>query len=358
MSASKRYDYLDILKILAMTMVCAYHFSWTGDLGTGVGRLAFGINSACCPLFFMVNGALMLPHHHNSNIIIPKIFRLLAQWYVWRFITVVLVRLFHGADLFPNGMIALFLGEHEEVALNHLWFILTLANIYFLYPLLHREFWAFRTEGPLNSYLCPFTALLFLFYFGPIAANTFFKALPSFQGILPRLATLSDRMSLLGSVGSMLFYFLLGGIMHFYFGKLQKCPLWIPLSGLAIGLITLYGRWLLESSAPGFEWDIVYSAYVSVPCLLISVSLFTLAAKVPWEAVPVQIKKQFYIIGDNTLSVYYMHWIFGCTVLPLIFNVVGHTGLVINFIKAFCMVLLFSYIGYSLKKAPVTGKLF
>ena len=65
---SQRHLYLDILKILAIVMVCSYHFCWAGGIGfsdplsfsVGLRRMFFGINSTCVPLFFMVNGALLL----------------------------------------------------------------------------------------------------------------------------------------------------------------------------------------------------------------------------------------------------------------------------------------------------------
>lgn len=352
-------------------MVCSYHFNWSGNMEfsapmtalVGIKRLLFGINSACCPLFFMVNGALLLPSplHHNPNGIVRKILRILIQWYIWRIITIVLIRLFYGIDLFPNGVhsfLSLLLGEREGVELNHLWFVSTLVAIYVVFPILHREFQAFLAEGAKDTYFCTFVMLLLLLYFVPIAGNTFFIT-PLFpQGIALNLSDISSQFLFCGYIGPMLFYFMLGGILHAYRKKLLKIPDYILVIGLMIGLVSLYGRWFLESAVLGSTWDNIYGAYCSFPCLLISVSLFLLFARISFDKVSMPLQKQLKIIGSNTLGVYYMHWIFGCTLLPSIHSVIGHDGLILNFIKALCIVLVFSYVSYFAKKVPFIKNMF
>lgn len=92
---------MDLLKALAMILVCSYHFSIVAAeysenmiLFTQIRRLLFGINSICMPLFFMVNGALLM----NKELIIKKHMQycgmMLAQYYIWRLITINAVAFF------------------------------------------------------------------------------------------------------------------------------------------------------------------------------------------------------------------------------------------------------------------------
>lgn len=271
------------------------------------------------------------------------------------------IRLYQGIDLFPNGIrsaLSLIFGEHSGVALNHLWFILTLSSIYFLLPFVKREFEVYSSKGLFHSYIEIFTILLFIFYFGPVAGNTFFK-IPVFpQGIIPNLTSISNKMPFVGLVGPMLFYFLLGGILHLNIEKTQKIPFWVPCLCLSIGAVALYGRWLLESSLSQSTWDSVYSAYVSLPCLLMSISLFVLISKLPFSEISTNTKKFITVLGSNTLGVYYLHWIFGSTFLYQIANVIPFRGIIVNFIKGFCTVVFFSYLSHYAKKIPIVNKLF
>lgn len=256
------------------------------------------------------------------------------------------------------SFLSLLLGEREGVELNHLWFVSTLVAIYVVFPILHREFQAFLAEGAKDTYFCTFVMLLLLLYFVPIAGNTFFIT-PLFpQGIALNLSDISSQFLFCGYIGPMLFYFMLGGILHAYRKKLLKIPDYILVIGLMIGLVSLYGRWFLESAVLGSTWDNIYGAYCSFPCLLISVSLFLLFARISFDKVSMPLQKQLKIIGSNTLGVYYMHWIFGCTLLPSIHSVIGHDGLILNFIKALCIVLVFSYVSYFAKKVPFIKNMF
>ncbi|MEG2597452.1 MAG: acyltransferase family protein, partial [Oscillospiraceae bacterium] len=139
MPKKTRYYYLDILKFIAIFLVCSYHFTWAGDLSyaenmpalTVFKRGVFGIGSMCIPLFFMVNGSLLLNremdlHKHIKNSIV-----LLLQYFFWRFITIVILAGYNGLTLPQVGKMnllkAVFCYENiEGIRYNHLWFIPTL----------------------------------------------------------------------------------------------------------------------------------------------------------------------------------------------------------------------------------------
>lgn len=367
--ASQRYLYLDILKILAIIMVCSYHFCWASGIGfsnplpfsTGVRQMLFGINSTCVPLFFMVNGALLLSTStYNISHHFQKIFWLLVQFYLWRSLTVILIRAYHKTPILGNdggGARALFTlidGAHDGVDLNHLWFIPVLIGIYFIYPLLYREFQSFSLQRISCSYIFPLIGVLFVIYFIPTACNTLFKT-PSFPHVT--FSGMTGMLPFSGLSGPMLLYFLIGGILHTNQKELQKISFWIPVSGLILGMLALYYRWYLESSLSQSTWDSVFSAYVTLPCLLMSISLFVLAAKIPFSQIQGIPRKLIEILGANTLAVYYWHWIFGYTVLSTISSHISQRGFFINIIKAVLLVVVLSFLSHFIKKIPFLRKL-
>ena len=65
-----------------------------------------------------------------------------------------------------------------------------------------------------------------------------------------------------------------------------------------------------------------------------------------------KIVKVIRLIGKNTLSVYFVHWIIGYTVLDYIHKIFffEKKGLIINFVKAILVVLIISIVSELLKK--------
>lgn len=366
--ASQRHLYLDILKILAIVMVCSYHFCWAGGIGfsdplsfsVGLRRMFFGINSTCVPLFFMVNGALLLSASAcDVSRHFKKIFWLLVQFYLWRSFTVVFVRAYHKAPILGNsggggrGLLALIDGAHDGVDLSHLWFIPVLIGIYFLYPFLYREFQSFSLQHISRSYIFPFIGVLFVVYFIPTACNTLLKV-PFFPHA--SFSGLTNMLPFSGLSGPMLLYFLIGGILHTNQKEVKKIPFWVPISGLVLGMLALYYRWYLESSLSQSTWDSVFGAYVTLPCLLMSISLFILAAKIPFSGIQGIPKKFIEILGSNTLAVYYWHWIVGYTVLSTIGSHISQRGFFINIGKAVFLVVILSFLSHFIKKIPFLRK--
>lgn len=356
------YFYLDLIKALAIIMVCSYHFSWIGDISfsssmdllTATRRFFFGINSTCVPLFFMVNGALLLS---KSQIDIGKHLKktlwLFVQFWIWETIAVGVIHLHQGMELFPDGVYSLMNG-YSDLDLSYSWFIVVLIGIYFIFPFIYREF---SFCSPKHSFIYPFMIVLFAFYFIPVVLNTFLTAFASGNDGILHLSFLSKMLPFSGLVGPMLLYFLIGGIFHTNLDKIQKIPVWVPSAGFCIGALALYGRWFLESSQYEYTWDNVYSAYVSLPCMVMSASLFILISKISFSKVPEPFKKCIQIFGSNTLAVYYWHWIFGYTLLGQAAAHISQRGLFVNFVKAFLIVMVFSFLSHVLRRIPVLRKL-
>lgn len=74
LSNKKRYYSLDFIKTLAIFLVCFYHFSTMniniledGSITSYITYYIYGFSSICVPLFFMVNGSLMLNRSYKFN---------------------------------------------------------------------------------------------------------------------------------------------------------------------------------------------------------------------------------------------------------------------------------------------------
>lgn len=114
---ASRYVYLDFIKIIAAIMVVFYHFRST-DLGSFVNgqyvitfdRVFTNISAACVPLFFMVNGALLLNKDYSTEKIYYKAAKIALLIFVWSVVP------------FPD------------------WFFKTLIVLYLLYPILKKVY--------------------------------------------------------------------------------------------------------------------------------------------------------------------------------------------------------------------------
>ncbi len=88
--------------------------------------------------------------------------------------------------------------------------------------------------------------------------------------------------------------------------------------------------------------------------------IFILAGKVSSDAVKAKpmLKKPLEIISNNTMNVYYFHWIFGYTVLDyLVTNYISIKSIPLDYVKSIAIVVLFSLLGEVMKKIPLIKKL-
>ena len=81
--------YYDVIKIIAAFMVCFYHLGLL-DVGTvsesfyfpNLNKLILNLCSMSVPLFFMVNGALMLRRPYTLNEVIKRFLKIIYTQYL------------------------------------------------------------------------------------------------------------------------------------------------------------------------------------------------------------------------------------------------------------------------------------
>lgn len=364
----KRVLYLDVLKCIAIICVCSYHFPWVSDmeysqplaLGTAWRRFVFGLNCICVPLFFMVNGSLMFSKEHENKKWIQNMCYLIIQLLLWRCISILTIGLFQNVDLTGKGMRylanAIFFGTFEGINLSHMWFIYALIIVYLLFPFIKNEI-----KQPLNknNYICFFMGIMFFLCFFTKSWITIVKIFPFLGGI--ELENIRSFLGFDGMYGPMLFYFILGGILYQHRTKLEKLSGWSIVVMFVVAAAMLYLKWYFESAAIECTYDNVFWGYDCVSGLVLSISVYLLIMKLEHKLIllPYKLKRAITFIGNNTIGVYYIHWILGTTVLSFLYKkVMKWDGLVLNFGKAVILVIVCSIIAEVLKNIPVIRYLF
>lgn len=94
-----------------------------------------GLASAGVPLFFMVNGALMLNRSYNLRKHVRKIIAICILTVVWGILTLAILIPIKG-DSYTAIQFAKALVEWKQFRIFHLWFLQTLVCLYILFPLI------------------------------------------------------------------------------------------------------------------------------------------------------------------------------------------------------------------------------
>lgn len=368
---TKRVYYLDLLKFIAIVCVCSYHFAFLGNLDyiDGVSkrifatRLLFNINSICIPLFFMVNGSLLLNRELKIKKYILKCLLILFQYYFWRFITILALSRVNDIDLSiigrSNIFNAVFLwSDIDGIDLAHLWFIPSLLCVYFVFPFIKFAFDRLDNDKYGKTLFFYLLSILFVICFIFNDLSTIGKLIPRLSNI--KFSNIQNLNPFQGLVGALLFYFVLGGLLYKNRERLKKIKNYKLIIIFIFGMLLQLGKWYIESKSSNATWDGVFGGYSSTPTLMMTVSIYILVSKISNKVFEKSalILNTVKTVGENTLVVYYLHWIFGYTVLMEFYPYFRtHTGVLINLAKAVCVVILFSYIGALLKKIPIVGKL-
>lgn len=361
----KRIIYLDILKTIAIFFVCSYHFSWVGNcafdvenmnITTYFNRFFIGIWSTCMPLFFMVNGALMLNKSElNYKKHFYKIISLAIAFFVWRGITIVILG--SNVDVLKSSGIrnvvdAIIFGRGlPGVDTAHFWFIPVLISVYIVSPFIY-EIYSERKEW-INIFMI--IALVGCFLFNDI--GNVLRTIPAFRE--SNFGYFNEFVPFKGMNFGMLFYFVLGGWLHRDREKLSCISTGKLLIVFFIGEVWLFVEWFLISKDKGSNWDSVFNGYISVATLFMSISVYLLVCKYYKKIERCKkISACFEIIGNNTLGIYYLHWIIGYTLLAYIRqNYIVYDGIFLNYIKSFVMILVIAFTSQKIKKIPVIRKI-
>ena len=135
---------LNLIKVIAIFCVCLYH-GYLGDsnvfalplpIKTIFYRFLCSIESCCVPLFFMVNGALLLNKSSFSlSAHTTKILHITLQFWCWGLITNILIGITSNIPLrcitSKSFISTILFNTASPLAFTpHFWFVFTLIGIY------------------------------------------------------------------------------------------------------------------------------------------------------------------------------------------------------------------------------------
>ncbi|NGM85247.1 acyltransferase [Paenibacillus sp. 7124] len=359
----ERFVYLDLIKTMAIYLVCFYHFnnlpidilnhpSFFTYLNYGI----LGMASAGVPLFFMVNGALMLNRSYSLRKHVYRIIMICILTVVWGILTLAVLIPIKG-DSYTAVQFVKALLEWKQYRINHLWFLQTLVCLYILFPLI-KEVYDKKEKGPLYF----FFGAAFLLTFG----NVFLSNLANTAEWVMKVNYLEKNYNFFnnfnvfsGFYAFSIVYFILGGWLQ---AKLLKNRFRRPGSPVLTGiiltaLIALLGYGLIMSQSNGDVFDTVFDGYDTLMTLIVTAGLFILSSRYQQGKSP-RLSKGMEVIGSNTLGIYFIHVIVGWFTLPYYKLLPFSTNLLANLIYGAAVLILSLGVVLLLKKIPVVKLLF
>lgn len=306
---SHRYHHLDMLKCLGIWFVVIYHsvtsdYNWmnTPDAVHYLRYYLQTVVSTCVPLFFFVNGYLLLNRPLDLKKHIAKSLLLMALTVMWGIIGLLAMMPIEKQHV-SFGDLLISLSRFEPIGwINHLWFMGTLIGVYVQFPLLK---YAYDTEKRLFHY---FVAAASVFTFGYVFA-AYAAAIAGHDMGMQSISACAELMNQFspfrGIKGYAFVYFCIGGMMpeweesilRFRHRKL------IAALGLLLSCASLFALGICFSGMYGSLWDVVWNGYSTV-CTLVSVlCLYALCLGYSGKS------RMIGMISRSTLGIYFMHMI-------------------------------------------------
>ena len=301
-----RLVWLDYCKTIAITLVILFH------TGVITCKITVPLLAMCVPLFFVINGGLVLRCVRDVRYFIRKMFKILFMIVFWGAISDLIIVLLKGE---PLDIVDLaFAGINFKFGYaHHLWFLCTLLALYAIYPAI---------QGSMKNRNVAVFVLITSFLFSFLA---FGYRLPTFK--IPNVLAFRH--------GEAFFYAILGCVIvnHVYIDscsnylrigvfnkegqkdlvhsvKMNRMNFIILLVlvfiTLWIGqLLMFYGTEFFTKHTPASLDEAVFYLYNS-PFVMLMVAMLVLLLKL----INPMRNKLVEFIGGNTLGMYVLHWIF------------------------------------------------
>lgn len=305
-----RLLYIDILKILAAFLTVFYHLAYykldygfvQGQVYTpNINRIVMCLSACCVPLFFLVNGALLLKAERSIRSVYIKIIKIALLLLIWSW------------SGFPS------------------WFFKTLCILYLLFPIFR---WIIKNKR------LHYTACIVVFLF-PFLYN-FAVFLVAFFGVTDFLLFgIKIPISILERTGVFTMY----GVLYFLLGPILKnakrTPLVIDASLIIGGLALVVWECVGYTNVQNQMFDGVNAAFPTVGALFLSVGLFLLIKKGSYN----KIVKIISLLSSGVLAIYLTHSLF----IKWFYMVVGNE-LKISLILSLAITLLICVIAAAIGK--------
>ncbi|MGN0334641.1 MAG: acyltransferase [Lachnospiraceae bacterium] len=363
-SARQRFSHIDLLKFIAMFAVLIYHsyiYPWEFNVHTepsaSFNYNCMGIFSVCVPLFFLVNGYLLLNRPLDLKKHIKKTCRLTVITVTWAMIYMLILMPFRQEYFSVSELITAVM-TWKEGWIHHLWFMGALVCLYIFFPLLKTAY---------DHY-----PRVFLYFLIICAVMTFGNKFLNMLAVLTKYLLTGTGIAFntnwfnifnpfAGMYGYSIVYFGLGGLLFKAEPQIRK-----KISGKRNVILTFFlmcscilmavwGQFYYRTT--DVFWDIVFKGYDTLPVLFNVLVLYCFSLFYQPEKENL-ITRFIELVSSNTLGIYFMHQLlFYMTVeqlktIPLLCTLPG--GVLYSF-AALCVCTLLTWSG---KKIPVIRMLF
>lgn len=352
-SLRKHENWIDVLKCIAIVCVVVYHnmmfpsaFLGSKDLMQYVAWFLKGSLSVCVPLFFFVNGYLVLGYQFGLEKHIKKTVRFILLTVVWGAITLAcLMPIKNQFFTIKEFLIALASWKHGW--LHHMWYMGALVCIYIFVPLIKNVY-------DHNKYIfIYFLVVCFMFTFGnTLLSEVATIGLYIFKNIDYQVS--ENFFSMFNPFrkiyGYSFVYFCLGGVVNYYkvqisnLTKRKRYIVGIGCIGAGVVCLGIYGMFV--STIAGAYWDIVWGGYDTVFTLSIVIGLYILSLNFNRD------NKLIKLVSSNTLGIYFLHWILGPLFKPYIYETGLFNNIPMNFVYAAFIIFVSVIICCVIRKIP------
>lgn len=302
--SGKRIVYFDILKIIAAFMVCFYHLNML-DMGYYPGRfylpnanrMIMNLGAMSVPLFFMVNGALLLRRPHSLSEIFIRFVRLCLMYVFWSIVIHGILSLIIEGRFVFHAKAFLMSGTSYTV---HLWFLRTAAILTLLTPALYG---LFMRKKRFLLYGMLLALLVFPFLYNYVLLAGRLLDIPAFFYL--------DRTGA-GTLYSIV-YFVLGKILSDH-ARSKRCTRTVS-SFLLCCFLILCGWMLVTLEVTLWTninhkvFDGVNGSFPTIGALLMAVGMFTLVSRFQPPICP-RLQKIITFTGSHIIGIYLFHPLF------------------------------------------------
>lgn len=352
----------DLLKAIAIYLVCLYHFG-TIDYSFNTNEITpytayfnyfiYGLSSIGVPIFFMVNGALLLNRSYDLKKHLRKTLSVGILLLFWSAFTLVIAsskqNVHYSFSEFFKTIYNL-----KSSSLQHLWFLQAIIYIYLMFPIIKAVY--DRNEAKLSTYLL---LLIFVFTFGMALLQALVNMIGYFLKVdAMKTMTMQPYYSWLNPFGVYfsyaLVYFLLGGLLvkNNNSVKVNKATI-VILFFACWCLLFLFG--LMQTDSTGLVYDTVYKGYNSIMVLVMTTCIFLYFLKTTFNKN--KVANFITIIGSNTLGIYLVHVPVGMMITGYYYKLSLSKYLISDLLYALLIIVLSLMVTLLLKQIPVVKKL-
>jgi Uncharacterized protein conserved in bacteria len=355
----ERYEFIDLLKAIAIFFVVIYHYNNLSiDLVQTKNAISYfnyfftTIFSTCVPIFFFLNGALLLNRDFDLKKHISKIITITLLTIIWGIITLIFLMPIKD-EYMSLSEFAKSLMMWKSQWINHLWFLKSLVVVYTFFPLIKKTY-----DDERNS-LYFFLAIAFVMTFGNVFLSYCVNVIEFIAGknyLSGNVNFFGEFNAFKGIYGYSIVYFILGGMSFKHKDKFYGKK-WVIIASFAIVismiLQTVYG--VIMSKSNGAVYDIVWYGYDSIPTLCMVIALFLLTLRYKGKH---RIFKLINIIGRNSFGIFFTHRMWGSLFMKYFIKLPYSNNIATNLLFALFTVLIALFSVLLLKKIPLVKKLF